>query len=227
MTQGRGQGIGSIQLPPPPPRGLLEDSGQQEKPSHAVPAPGRGWGGGGWVSKSVHLLGFIRSWMSQLTLPANPFCRPRSHHGLATAGCQSHLLSTEEALTTSQGAVWLPAWGEGGGSPAPSGSPSWGLGDSQHPGQRQQTPPQLHTPGLRVWGLEGGLGHSDHFCPCGSSHCFRPGVGECPGSVWPAFSCRETRQWLLGSCRASSGVGAQHDQGSAASSPWLLSVGRS
>lgn len=59
----------------------------------------------------------------------------------------------EEAVITSQGACGSKrGGGRAGGIPVPYGSPSWGLGDSQHPGQRQQTPPQLQTQGLRVWG---------------------------------------------------------------------------
>ena len=30
---------------------------------------------------------------------------------------------------------------------------------------------------LRLWGLEGDMGHSDHFSHCGLNHCSRPGGG--------------------------------------------------
>lgn len=31
---------------------------------------------------------------------------------------------------------------------------------------------------LRFWGLEGDVGHSDHFSYCGLNHCSRPGGGQ-------------------------------------------------
>lgn len=107
-------------------------------------------------------------------------CRPWSHHGLGQSRLSLTFVQHGGDSAHRRSSV---APSSGGAQPFPTPL-FWGLRDSQHPGYRQQTPPQPQTPGLRVWGLERSLGHRDHFSPCGSNHCSGPQVGMCPGNAW-------------------------------------------
>lgn len=112
---------------------------------------------------------FIWSYTSRSTSPT--FAGPHPIHSVVPEAIPC-LFSLEEAQHLRGSSVARSSqW-----NPAPP-TLARGASDSQHPSQRQQTPPRLESSGLQVWGLEGGLGHSNHFSHCGSNHCSRPGGG--------------------------------------------------
>ena len=78
----------------------------------------------------------------------------------------------------------------------------------------------------RVWGLEGDVGHCDHFSHCGLNHCSRPGGGRVVRNCEAHPRLSETGS---GSSRARSHIqrlepACSRDAGHLL--PWLLTLGR-